>query len=220
MNPKAIERVEKIALSVVGGVLGGVIMLFITAWFRGESLAGLRTLTSHWFPNWFTLGLLLAAILGWSVNYSPQKQKIREQLYREISHNHLVLVTKAMKRNPLESPYVFGGADEFEGLSFKVWNHYEEPDNKAALFKLLKEAGDIARIYEGISNIAGAGIIVPGAPRNFVGKSIDAADEVDRLLLEGRLDRKTYRRQSSPEAVKLLDELVSGKRPRIGAWRK
>jgi hypothetical protein len=137
-----------------------------------------------------------------------RKRRMREQLYREISNNYQTLVVRIALVTSIAglrqaAPLHFTEKLDF---SFSVWNVYNDEKRRDMLFDL-KEAGAINQIYDKLSNIGNEEL--PGYAL-VCGK--EAAAEIDDRLLDGTMERKLYKKVSSPEAWKFMDELLTGKR--------
>jgi hypothetical protein len=133
---------------------------------------------------------------------------MRTQLYREISSNFQNLVVRISLSTSVTglrqaAPMHF--TDKLD-LSFNVWNFYNDEKRRDLLFEL-KEAAAISRIYDKFSCI-----VTEDRPGYAIVRGREAAAEVDERLLDGSLDKKLYRKASSPEAWKFMDELLNGKR--------
>jgi hypothetical protein len=143
-----------------------------------------------------------------------RKKRMREQLYREISNNYHNLVVRIEMVTSLTglreaAPMRFN--DKLD-ISFSVWGFYNDDKRKDMLFDL-KEAGAISRIYEKFSMIGNEELAGYAHVR---GK--EAAAEVDDRLADGSLDKKLYKKVSSPDAWKFMDELLTGKRKSYRAY--
>ena len=130
------------------------------------------------------------------------------QLYREISNNFQNLVVQDALSTSIAglrqaAPLHF--MDKLD-LSFNIWNFYNDEKRRDLLFEL-KEAAAISRIYDKFSCI-----VNEERPGYAIARGREAAAEVDERLLDGSLEKKLYRKASSPEAWKFMDELLSGKR--------
>src|SRR5260370_28004907 len=79
-------------------------------------------------------------------------------------------------------------------ISFNVWSFYNDEKQREMLFGL-KEAGAISRIYEKFSLIGNEEL--PGYA-HVRGK--EALAEIDDRLLDGTLDKKLYKKESSADA--------------------
>jgi hypothetical protein len=161
-----------------------------------------------------------------------RKKHMREQLYQEISNNYqrmLDRISLAAKTASSErAPYQFYMKLD---LSFNVWNFYNDEKRREMLFDL-KEAEAISRIYdkflgigidEAFPEIARLrGKLTAAGLEDYRSDELsmlleaktrgDAAAEVDDRLLDGTLDRKLYRKVSSPAARTFMDDLLNGKR--------
>jgi hypothetical protein len=132
---------------------------------------------------------------------------MRRQLYREISKNcqntiirfALVTSTEGIKQGA-----AFRFTEKLD-LGFSVWNFYNDETRREMLFELT-EADAICNIYAKFTNI---GNDLPGYA-HVRGK--EAVAEVDDRLLDGTLHRKLYRKVSSPDAWRYMEDLLSGKR--------
>ncbi len=156
-------------------------------------------------------GLLLAAggYAGRWLQEVFSKNRMREQLYREISNNYYVTHVRLAAVTSIQglaqaAPLNF--ADKLD-ISFHVWEHYKDKDS---LFQL-REAEAISRIYEKFHRIKEE---LPGYP-HVRGK--EAMAEVDERLLDGSLDKKLYEKASSPNAWRFMEDLLNGKRD---SWLK
>jgi hypothetical protein len=137
-----------------------------------------------------------------------KKNQMREQLYREISHNYHNTVVRIDVVTSI--PGIREGAPlrfcEKLDISFDVWNFYNDEMRREWLFDL-KEAGTISRIYDKFTSIGNEG----GSGYAHV-RGKEAAAEVDDRLLDSSLDRELYLNVCSPEARKFIEELLTGKR--------
>ena len=137
-----------------------------------------------------------------------RRRRMRKQLYRELSNNNHRIVDHIYRVTSLEGlrqAAALRFTDKLD-LSFDVWNFYNDEKRREMLFEL-KEAEAISRIYDKFSRIGNEEF---GGYAHVRGK--EAAAEVDDLLLDGTLDKKLYRKVSSPEAWKFMDEPLTGKR--------
>ena len=133
---------------------------------------------------------------------------MRQQLYREISSNYQNLVVRIHLVTSLTglrqgAPLHF---NDKRDISFNVWNFYNDEKRRDMLFDL-KEAGAISGIYEKFSLIGNEEL--PGYA-HVRGK--EALAQVDDRLLDRTLDRKLYRKESSANAWRYMDDLLAGKR--------
>ena len=153
---------------------------------------------------------LLGAVGGYFVRVfqtRSRRRRMRRQLYREISNNNqntVVRVALATSREGLKQGTAFHFTEKLD-LGFSVWNFYNDEKRREMLFEL-PEAAVICSIYAKFINI---GNDLPGYA-HVRGK--EAAAEVDDRLLDGTLDKKLYRKVSSPEAWRYMEDLLSGKR--------
>jgi hypothetical protein len=120
---------------------------------------------------------------------------MRRQLYREISTNNQNIVVRVALVTSVEglrqgTPFRF---TENLDLSFSVWNFYDDEKRREMLFEL-PEAASICSIYAKFINISND---LPGYAHV---RGREAAAEVDDRLLDGTLDKKLYRKVSSPHA--------------------
>jgi len=136
-----------------------------------------------------------------------QKRRMRRQLYGEISRNNQALVVRVAACTSIAglaqgAPLHF--TDKLD-ISFSVWNFYNDEKRRDRLFEL-KEAEVINRIYDKFALIP---MDVPGYAHV---RAREAAAEIDDRLLDGTLDRKLYKKVSSREAWRFMDDLLTGKR--------
>jgi len=150
---------------------------------------------------------LLTAIGAFFVRWF-RRRRMRQQLYHEISSNyqntvvriHLVTSLTGLRQ---AAPLHFN--DNLD-ISFNVWSFYNDEKQREMLFGL-KEAGAISRIYEKLSLIGNEKL--PGYV-HVRGK--EALAEIDDRLLDGTLDKKLYKKESSVDAWHYMDDLLTGKR--------
>ena len=161
--------------------------------------------------DWIGLAYkVLAAAGGYCVRVFQTvsgRRRMRRNLYREISQNYqntVVRIAVVTSLTGLRGAAPMRFLDKLD-LSFNVWNFYSDEKRKDQFFEL-KDAAAINRIYDKFSLIAMDG---PGYP-HVRGK--EAAAEVDDCLLNGSLDRRLYRKVSTPEAWHYMDDLLKGKR--------
>ncbi len=132
---------------------------------------------------------------------------MRRQLYREISRNNQNIVVRIHLCTSVAglsqgAPLQFTAKLD---ISFSVWNFYNDEKRRELLFEL-KEAEPISRIYDKFARIA---MDLPGYA---LVRGKEAAAEVDDCLLDGSLDRKLYKKMSSGEAWRFMEDLLNGKR--------
>ena len=150
---------------------------------------------------------LLTAIGAFFVRWF-RRRRMRQQLYREISSNyqntvvriHLVTSLTGLRQ---AAPLHFN--DKLD-ISFNVWSFYNDEKQREMLFGL-KEAGAISRIYEKFSLIGNEEL-----PRYAHVRGKEALAEIDDRLLDGTLDKKLYKKESSADAWHYMDDLLTGKR--------
>jgi pyrimidine deaminase RibD-like protein len=133
--------------------------------------------------------------------------RMRQQLYREISNNYHKVVVKVAYCVSVTG-FKEGAWEHFSeklDLSFNVWNFYHDEKRKELLFEL-DEVEAICRIYDKFAQINGD---FPGYP-HVRGK--EAAAEVDDRLLDGTLDIALYKQVSSADAWRFMDDMLQGKR--------
>lgn len=137
-----------------------------------------------------------------------RKKHMRGQLYREISGNYqrtVVQIALATSVPGISAGLPFRFNEKLD-LSFGVWNFYYDEKRRDKFFEL-SEAEAIVRIYMKFSEVGNE--TLPGYA-HVRGKV--AAAEVDDRLLDQTLDRKLYRKVSSAEAWRFMEELLDGKR--------
>ena len=132
---------------------------------------------------------------------------MRKQLYREISRNYHKLDLQIYRSTSVAgiaqaAPLRFA---KHLDISFDVWNFYNDEKRRASLFEL-KEADSIARIYSKLSCV---GMDLPGYAHV---RAKEALAEIEDRLLDESLDRKLFKRASSPETRQFVADLISGKR--------
>jgi len=161
-----------------------------------------------------------------------RKKRMREQLYREISNNYQRMLDRissatAVTASGERAPYPFYLKLD---LSFNIWSFYNDEKRREMLFDL-KEAEAIGRIYDKFLGIGGddppeiarlRGKLTAAGVEDHRSDELSrlseaktrgaAAMEVDDCLLDGTLDRKLYRKVSSPKAQKFMDDLLNAKR--------
>lgn len=153
---------------------------------------------------------LLSGLGGYFVHVfqaMSRKRRMRRQLYREISNNYQNTVVRVALVTSVEGLRQ-GTAMRFTeklDLGYSVWNFYNDEKRRDLLFEL-PEAAAIYTIYAKFINI---GNDLPGYA-HVRGK--EAAAEVEDRLLDGTLDKKLYRKVSTPEAWRFMDDLFSGRR--------
>jgi len=163
----------------------------------------------YWVRKIYGLFLAARGYFGRILQEGISKGRMRKQLYREISNNyyatHLRIATTTSNSGLAQgAPLRFG--DKLD-ISFHVYEHYK---NEGSIFDL-GEGGAISRIYEKFYRIKEE---LPGYPHVL---AKEALAEVDDRLLDGSLNAKLYRKVSSPNAWRFMDDLLSGKRE---SWRK
>jgi hypothetical protein len=154
---------------------------------------------------------VITAIGGYFVRWfqtERRKRRMREHLYREISNNYQNLVVRIALVTSVSglrqgAPLHFN--DKLD-LSFGAWNFYNDEKRRDMLFDL-KEAGAVNRIYEKFSSIGNEEL-----PGYALVRGKEAAAEVDDRLLDGTLDKRLYKKVSSPDDWKYMDDLLTGKR--------
>ena len=159
----------------------------------------------------FSPATLLGGVGGYIVRVlqtGSRRRRMRKHLYREISNNYQsavvrIAVVTSMAGIKAGAPFRF---NEKADIRFDVWNFYNDEKRREMLFELA-EAGAISSIYDKFNAI---GNEERGGYAHVRAK--EAAAEVDDRLLDGALDKKLYRKVSSPEAWKFMDELLTGKR--------
>jgi len=137
-----------------------------------------------------------------------RKKHMREQLYREISGNYQRIVVQIALVTSIPGMSI-GAPLSFTkklDLSFGVWNFYYDEKRRDKFFEL-SEAEAITRIYVKFSEIGNDDM--PGYA-HVRGK--EAAAEVDDRLLDQNLDRKLYKKVSTSDAWRFMDDLLNGRR--------
>jgi hypothetical protein len=136
------------------------------------------------------------------------KKRMREQLYREISGNYQRMVVQISLVTSI--PGISQGAPfhfaEKLDLSFSVWNFYHDEKRRDKFFEL-SEAEAITRIYLKLSEIG------MKTMRGYAHvRAKEAAAEIDDYLLNQTLDRKLYKKVSTADAWRFMDDLLNGRR--------
>lgn len=135
------------------------------------------------------------------------KRRARRQLYREISrnyHNLNLQIHHSTSVSGLAQAAPLHFAEKLD-ISFDVWNFYNDEKRRERLFEL-KEADALARIYDRFNRI---GMDLPGYAHV---RAKEALSEVDDRLIDGSLDKKLFRKVSTVETRRFVDDLVTGKR--------
>lgn len=133
---------------------------------------------------------------------------MRLQLYREISNNFENLVVRISLSTSiagLQQAAPLHLTDKLD-LSFNVWNFYNDEKRRDLLYEL-NEASAISRIHDKFSYI-----VNEERPGYAIVRAREACAEVEERLLDGSLNKKLFRKVSSPKAWKFMDDLLSGKR--------
>ena len=150
---------------------------------------------------------ILPTILD-SVGGYFRKQRMRNQLYQEISENNHKTVVHVARCTTIEG-FSRGEPLRFVenlGLSFSMWDFYTSDEKRKELLFGLKDAAAIVRVYEKFKSID------TDSPGYALVRGKVAAAEVDDSLADGSLDRKLYKRVSSKEAWDYMATLLNGKR--------